>query len=242
MNAEKAMVLAAGMGTRMRPHAPLVPKPLVEVDGQTLIDRALDRLQAAGVATAVVNTHHMAAQVAAQLARRKAPRIVVSHEPELLETGGGVRRALPHLAPGPFYVLNCDALWTDGPRPALARLAAAWDDRAMDALLLLHPTAGVADYTADGDYFHDKDSRARRRRDDEVAPFVFAGVQMLHQRLFEDAPEGRFSLNLLYDRAEAAGRLSAIVHDGAWFHVGDAAGLRQAMRALAGHHATVARR
>lgn len=227
MTAAKAMVLAAGLGTRMRPHSNSLPKPLVEVGGRTLIDRALDRLQAAGVVTVAVNTHYKAAQIEAHLARRKAPRIVISHEPELLETGGGVLNAMAHLAPGPFYVLNCDAVWTEGTHPALARLAAAWDDRVMDALLLLYPTAGA------GDYFLDPGGRARRRGEGKVAPFLFAGVQMLHPRLFEPAPAGRFSLNLLYDRAQAAGRLSAIVHDGDWFHVGTAAGVELAARALA---------
>ena len=163
MTADKAMLLAAGLGTRMRPHSGSLPKPLVEVGGRTLIDRALDRLQAAGVATVAVNTHYMAAQIEAHLGRRDAPRIVISHEPELLETGGGVLNALPDLAPGPFYVLNCDAIWTEGTRPALARLAAAWDDRVMDALLLLQPTAGVGDYAGTGDYFLDPGGRARRR-------------------------------------------------------------------------------
>lgn len=233
MTAAKAMVLAAGLGTRMRPHSGSLPKPLVEVGGRTLIDRALDRLQAAGVATVAVNTHYMAAKIEAHLARRDAPRIVISHEPELLETGGGVSKAMAHLAPGPFYVLNCDAVWTEGTRPALARLAAAWDDRVMDALLLLHPTAGVGDYAGTGDYFLDPGGRARRRGEGKVAPFLFAGVQMLHPRLFEPAPDGRFSLNLLYDRAQAAGRLSAIIHDGDWFHVGTAAGVKLAALALA---------
>ena len=233
MSADKAMVLAAGLGTRMRPHSGALPKPLVEVGGRSLIDRALDRLQAAGVATVAVNTHYMAAQIEAHLARRKAPRIVISHEPELLETGGGVLNALPDLVPGPFYVLNCDAVWTEGSRPALARLAAAWDDRVMDALLLLHPTERVGGYDGTGDYFLDPDSRPRRRGAGKVAPFLFAGVQMLHRRLFHHAPDGRFSLNLLYDRAQAAGRLSAIVHDGDWFHVGTAGGVKLAARALA---------
>ncbi len=242
MTADKGMVLAAGMGTRMRPHSRELPKPLVEVGGRTLIDRALDRLQAAGVATVAVNTHYMAAQIEAHLARRDAPRIVISHEPELLETGGGVLNALADLAPGPFYVLNCDAIWTEGPRPALARLAAAWDDRAMDALLLLQSTAGVGGYNGTGDYFLDPDARARRRREGKVAPFLFAGVQMLHARLFDRAPDGRFSLNLLYDRAQAAGRLSAMVHDGDWFHAGTADGVKLAAHALAEGQASVDRR
>ncbi len=140
MTAAKAMVLAAGLGTRMRPHSGALPKPLVEVGGCTLIDRALDRLQAAGVTTVAVNTHYMAAQLEAHLARRDAPRIVISHEPELLETGGGVLNALPDLAPGPFYVLNCDAVWTEGPRPALASLR-AWFDHHVPPARRIAPAA-----------------------------------------------------------------------------------------------------
>jgi MurNAc alpha-1-phosphate uridylyltransferase len=228
-----AMVLAAGLGTRMRPLTRDLPKPLIEVRGRTLLDRALDRLAAAGVESVVVNTHHLADRIAAHLADRRSPRTIVSHEPALLETGGGVKQALPFLGDEPFYVVNADAVWTDGPVGALHRLAAAWDDQAMDALLLLHPRETARGYDGRGDYFVEADMATRRRRGDEVAPYVFAGVQILHPRLFDGAPHGRFSLTRVYDRAESGGRLATIVHDGGWFHVGTPEGLGQASAALA---------
>ncbi len=237
-----AMVLAAGLGTRMRPLTDRLPKPLIEVGGRTLIDRALDRLVAAGVVTAVVNTHAMAARLESHLAGRESPEIVISHEPELLETSGGVKRALPYLGADPFYVVNGDVIWTDGPHDMPGRLAAAWDDRAMDALMLLQPTVGVVDYDSAGDYFLGSGGNARRRRENEAAPYLFAGVQILHPRLFDRSPDGKFSLNLLYDRAQAAGRLSAIVHDGDWFLVGTVDGLRLATEALTRRHIAVDRR
>jgi MurNAc alpha-1-phosphate uridylyltransferase len=228
------MVLAAGLGTRMRPITREIPKPLIEVQGRTLLDRALDRLAAAGVETVVVNTHHLAERITAHLARRPSPRTVVSHEAELLETGGGVKTALAFLGAGPFYVVNADAIWTDGSVAALRRLATAWDDGAMDALLLLQPRGDAQGYDGPGDYVVESGMNVRRRRcGDAVAPYVFAGVQLLHRRLFDGAPDGRFSLNLLYDRAQAAGRLAAIVHDGDWFHVGTPDGLGLATAALA---------
>ncbi|MFQ5954590.1 MAG: nucleotidyltransferase family protein [Kiloniellales bacterium] len=236
------MVLAAGLGTRLRPLTDEVPKPLLEVAGRPLIDWALDRLHAAGVAQVVVNTHYQAARIEAHLAGRVRPRIVISHEPQLLETGGGVKQALSHLGQGPFYVVNCDAIWTDGPRPALARLAAAWDDGAMDALMLLQPTADLSSYDGAGDYFLGPGLQARRRGERDVAPYLFTGIQLLHRRAFEGTPDGRFSLNLVYDRMQARRQLAAIVHDGAWFHAGTAEGLDLATAALTGHAVSVDRR
>lgn len=217
---ERAMVLAAGLGIRMRPLTEDRPKPLVELAGRTLLDRALDRLVAAGVSRIVVNGHYRAEMIAAHLEGRTD--IVLSPEEVLLETGGGVKAALAHLGDAPFFVVNSDAVWRDGPTPALERLAGHWSDARMDALLLLVPTPAIhgASISDRGDYHMEPDGMARRRAEGEIAPFLFGGIQILHPRLFDAAPDGPFSLNLLYDRAEAAGRLYGIRHDGAWYHVG----------------------
>lgn len=213
-----AMVLAAGLGLRMRPITDRMPKPLVPVMGRTMLDRALDHMAAAGVERIVVNTHYKSEMIHAHLAGR--PEIAFSDEDVLLETGGGVAKALPLLGPDAFYVANSDIIWLNGARPALDRLAEKWDDGRMDALLLLQRTASAFGYDGQGDFFLDPLGVPRRRREREVSPLLFAGVQILHPRLFENAPAGTFSLNVLYDRALSAGRLFAIVHDGAWYHVG----------------------
>ena len=217
---ERAMVLAAGLGIRMRPLTDDRPKPLVELAGRTLLDRALDRLVAAGVRRIVVNGHYRAEMIAAHLDGRTD--IVLSPEEVLLETGGGVKAALAHLGDAPFFVVNSDAVWRDGPTPALERLAGHWSNKRMDALLLLVPTPAIhgASISDLGDYHMEPDGTARRRTEGEIAPFLFGGIQILHPRLFEAAPDGPFSLNLLYDRAEAAGRLYGMRHDGEWYHVG----------------------
>jgi len=224
------MVLAAGLGLRMRPITEHTPKPLVEVAGRTMLDRALDHLTAAGVSHIVVNTHWLADKVAAHLSGRSG--ITLSHEEELLETGGGVAKALPHLGDEPFYVVNSDIIWTDGATPALQRLAEAWDDARMDALLLLQRTATAMGYEGPGDFFLDTQGVPRRRRDREVAPLLFSGVQILSPRLFRESPTGKFSLNVLYDRALEDGRLFAIVHDGRWYHVGTPDALPEVEAAL----------
>lgn len=218
MTIDRAMVLAAGLGKRMRPLTEDRPKPLVELAGRTLLDRALDHLDEAGIAGIVVNTHYRGEMIAAHLAGR--PGIVLSPEDELLETGGGIVRALPHLGGGPFVVVNSDAVWSDGQVPALRRLMAQWDDARMDALLLLYPTVACSGILDRGDFHMEPDGRLRRRTEGEVAAFVFTGIQILHARLFDGAPQGPFSLNLLYDRAREAERLYGLRHDGEWFHVG----------------------
>ena len=227
-----AMVLAAGLGTRMRPLTDKRPKALVEVAGRALIDHVLDRLAAAGVARAVVNLHHHADRLRAHLAARGAPRIELSDETELLlDTGGGVRRALPLLGDAPFIVANADALWLDGVDDTFAVLSRAWSDAAMDALLLMQPTVGALGYGGLGDYLLDPLGRLCRRSEHEVVPFLFAGIQILAPDAFENAPDGPFSLNLIYDRAQAAGRLFGVRHEGLWAHVGapDAIGLAERM-------------
>lgn len=221
----RAMVLAAGLGLRMRPITDRMPKPLVPVAGRPMLDRVLDHLDAAGATGIVVNLHYKGDMIRAHLGGR--PGILFSEEEVLLETGGGVAKALPLLGDAPFYVVNSDIVWLNGPLPALHRLAAAWDDSTMDGLLLLQRTASAFGYDGAGDFFLDPLGVPRRRREREVAPLLFAGVQILHPRLFADVPAGPFSLNRLYDRALAAGRLRAIVHDGGWFHVGTPAALAE---------------
>lgn len=223
-----AMVLAAGRGERMRPVTDRVPKPLVRVGGRPLIDHVLDRLAAAGVARAVVNLWYLADLIAAHLVDRTSPDIVLSCEETLLDTGGGVAKALPELGPEPFYVLSSDGLWRDGATPALARLAAAWDDDAMDALLLLQPMQAAIGFDGAGDFFIEADGRLARRGDAARAPYAYMSIQLMHPRAFGGCPAGAFSNNWVWDRARAAGRLFGLVHDGGWCHVGDAAGLAAA--------------
>ena len=224
------MVLAAGRGTRMRPLADHHPKPLIELAGQPLIDRVLDRVFDAGVTRAVVNTHYLGGQLERHLRDRAG--VILSPESELQETGGGVRDALRHFGHDAFLVVNSDAVWLDGAEPALTRLMVRWADSDMDALLLLHPVKDVHAYRGDGDYDVGPDGLARRRRPGEQTPFLFTGMQILHPHLFSHAPDKPFSLNLLYDVAEKAGRLSAMVHDGKWFHVGTPDELRYAEHEL----------
>ena len=217
----RAMVLAAGLGLRMRPLTLTRPKPLIEVGGRSMLDHALDRLATAGIGEAVVNAHHLAEQIEAHLqARQGAPRTRLSLETELLETGGGVKKALAMLGSHPFFVINADILWLDGPTPALQRLKDAWDPARMDALLLLTPTVSAVGYDGRGDFHMDPYGRLARRSADDVAPFVFSGVHITKPELFADTPDGAFSNNLIWNRAEAAGRLYGLRHDGAWFHVG----------------------
>ncbi len=234
MKPGRAMVLAAGLGIRMRPLTDNLPKPLLEVAGRTMLDRALDHLDAAGIGNAVVNCHYLADMIEAHVAGRAGPAISVSREDELLDTGGGVTKALSMLGAPAFYVANADIVWTDGVVPALDRLAAAWRDEEMDALLLLHPTNAAVGYAGAGDFSLQDNGRVRRRAPEETAPLVFTGVQILHPRLFTDAPAGAFSLNRLYDRAENEGRLHGIVHDGGWYHVGTPDSLKEADSRLGG--------
>ena len=215
-----AMVLAAGYGKRMRPLTATTPKPLLTLLRRPLIDRLLDRLREAGVAEAVVNTHYLADELEEHLSQRSEPSVRTLREPEApLDTGGGVANALPVLGERPFFALNGDVFWLDSYTPALDRLAAAWDPARMDALLLVTKTAEAIGYAGRGDFMVDIDGQARRRQELEVAPFAFTGIQILHPRLFRYAPEGAFSLNQLYDQAEASERLFALPHDGLWFHL-----------------------
>ncbi|MCL2427742.1 MAG: nucleotidyltransferase family protein [Alphaproteobacteria bacterium] len=229
----RAMVLAAGRGSRMRPLTDLTPKPLLELDGRSLLDHALDRLAKVGVEQAVVNTHWQADRIAASLAARpEPPSVVIRREATLLDTGGGVHAALPLLGEEPFFVVNGDAYWLDGPRPALARLAAALDPAASDAVLLLQRSCYVQADVGFGDFALDQLGAPRRRTSREIVPYVYAGLQIVTTAFLRGAPDGPFSMNLLWDRALAAGRLRAIVHDGLWFHLSTPADLAQAEIAL----------
>lgn len=224
----QAMLLAAGLGIRMRPITDRMPKPLIQIGGRSLLERILDKLAAAGVSDVVVNAHYLPEQIVGHLADRSAPRVRISRESERLETGGGVVKALPMLGTEPFFVINGDVLWRDGAVPTLEALAAAWDAARMDALLLVQSTATAIGYDGPGDFDVCDDGRLCRRAERPSAPFLFAGVQILHPRLCADAPAPPFSLNVLYDRAIAAGRAFAHVHDGGWCHVGTPADIAAA--------------
>lgn len=237
MNAlpETAMVLAAGLGTRLRPLTDTTPKPLIAVAGRTLLDRCLDRLVEAGVKRAVVNIHWLGEQVRAHLAGRHDIAITISDETGLLlETGGGIARALPLLGAAPFFAVNADVIWRDSRGNALRRLAQAFDPGAMDGLLLLQPTIAATGYDGMGDFVMDQMGRLARRDRRTTAPFVYTGVQILSSRLFDGAPAGAFSLNRLYDRAIEAGRLFGWRHEGDWMDVGTPDGLAAAEAALDG--------
>ena len=225
------MVLAAGFGERMRPLTLRMPKPLVQLAGKPLIDHVLDRLAAAGVKTAIVNVHYLPEQIEAHLAARQgtAPEILVSDERGvLLDTGGGTKKALPLLGPGPFFIHNADSVWSEGATPALTRMQRLWNPAEMDCLLLLAPAATSVGYAARGDFSMAPDGRLARRGEGEVVPFTFAGVSLCDESLFKGAPEGRFSLNLLWDKALAKGRLYGIRMDGRWMHVGTPDALAEA--------------
>jgi len=217
----RAMVLSAGLGTRMRPLTDKMPKPMVEVGGKPLIDHVLDRLADAGVTRAVVNVHHFADQLERHLASRTRPQVMVSDERGiLLGTGGAVVKALPLLGDAPFFHVNSDSIWVDGVKPNLARLAENFDPATMDALLLLAPTTGSIGYAGRGDFAMAGDGRLRRRAEHEVAPFVFAGAAILAPALFKGAPRGEFPLTDLFNRAAEAGRLHGLRLEGLWMHVG----------------------
>jgi len=231
---KRAMVLAAGLGTRMRPYNGHIPKPLVEIGGKPLIDHVLDRLAEAGVERVVVNVHYLADALARHLAARETPRIVISDEREqLLGTGGGIAKALPQLGEEPFFLVNSDTVWLDSVKPNLARLAEAFDGGAMDALLLLAPATQSIGYSGRGDYAMLPDGRLRRRAEREVVPFVYAGAAILSPALFARAPPGSFPLTRLFDQAGEKGRLFGLRLEGVWMHVGTPEAVAAAEAALA---------
>ncbi len=224
---DTAMVLSAGLGKRMRPLTASQPKPLIRVAGKALIDYSLDHLADAGVAKAVVNVHYLADALDAHVAAWKGtPAIRVSDERDrLLETGGAMVKALP-LLPDPFFCLNSDNIWLDGPRDAFRELSAAWNPDRMDALLLVVPHARAFNHRGKGDFHLDPLGRITRRRSGRIAPFIFTGIQLVSHRLLRDAPEGPFSTNVLWERAIEEGRLYGLSHTGLWFEVGEPAAIK----------------
>jgi len=211
------MVLAAGRGERMRPLSDHTPKPLIEIAGRSMLDRMLDRLE--DCEKVVVNAWHLADRIEEAVAHRTKPLVVVSREIDLLDTGGGVAAALSHLAPEPFVVAAGDVVVTEGAHPALEILARAWDGSAMDALLLLVPLERAGGFRGAGDFFRDGNGRLQRRGGADRAPYVYGSMQIVHPRLFDNAPAGAFSFNRLWDRAIGDGRLFGAIHEGGWFTI-----------------------
>ncbi|AWW74542.1 mannose-1-phosphate guanylyltransferase [Erythrobacter sp. KY5] len=217
---DTAMVMAAGLGKRMRPLTASQPKPLVRVAGKPLVDHALDRLAENGVARAVVNVHYLADALEAHVVERSLPKVSISDErEELLETGGGMVKAQGNL-PDPFFCLNADNIWIDGPRDAFADLSARWNPDEMDALLLVVSHARAVNFDGPGDFYMDPVGRLSRRRQGRIAPFIYTGIQLVSHRLLRDAPQGKFSTNILWNRAIEEGRLFGLSFTGLWFEVG----------------------
>jgi MurNAc alpha-1-phosphate uridylyltransferase len=220
--AHTAMVLAAGFGTRMRPLTNTTPKPLIPVAGKPIIAHGFDRLRAAHVSRAVVNAHYLADQIEAWCSSVTTPTTIVSDERDaILDTGGGIARALPLLGSDPFFVLNSDSFWIDRGTPALTRLREAWDDAKMDCLLLLCDPVHTTGYDGKGDFVIGSDGRLMRARNAPAGKaLAYIGGYIVHPRLFNTAPTGAFSMNLLWDRAIQEGRLFGLAHQGHWLHVG----------------------
>lgn len=231
---DTAMVMAAGLGKRMRPLTATQPKPMVRVAGKPLIDHALDRLAQAGVARAVVNVHYLADALEAHVKEREAPQIIVSDErAQLLETGGGMIKAQDHL-PDPFFCLNADNIWLDGPRDAFHDLSKSWNPDIMDALLLVVPHAQARNFSGPGDFHMDARGVLKRRTPGRIAPFIYTGIQLVSHRLLRDAPEGKFSTNILWSRAIEEGRLFGASFTGQWFEVGSPDAIKPTEDALTG--------
>ena len=233
MTVRQAMVLAAGLGTRMRPLTDTCPKPLIEVAGRTLLDRTLDALQAGGVEHVAVNAHYMADQIETYLAGRTSPATVISDERErLLDSGGGVKRALPLLADEALIVANSDTFWRDRGEDTVHQLSRAWDPDTMDMLLLLVPHADAIGFDGAGDFFRDDDGRLTRRGTASSAPLIYAGALVTTPTFSASVPDETFSLNRLFDQAGATERLFGHVLDGLWLHVGTPAAIGEAEEAL----------
>ncbi len=229
----RAMIMAAGFGTRMRPLTDDRPKPLVELRGRTLLDHALDRLVAAGVTMVVINLHYRAQQVKDHLAKRRDIEIRYSMEEEILGTGGGVVKALPNFDGEPFFVLNSDSVWVEGYVAPLIAMQRAWQPEKMDGLLLLAAMTTAMGYEGRGDFLLDANGHIARVPERTSSPYAYPGVQIAHPRLFADAPAGAFSTNVMWDRAIAKGRLYGMRLDGVWIHVGTPDAQREAEGYLA---------
>lgn len=231
---KKAMVLAAGLGTRMRPITDKIPKPLVEVSGKTLLDHGLDALVAAGVEEAVINVHYHADQIEEHVANRENLKITISDErAELLDSGGGIANALPMLGPDPFYLINADSFWIEGCKPNLNRMVETWDPDTMDMMLLLAGMADAVGFGSKGDFSMDADGRLERRTEGKIAPFAYAGAAIIKPDVFANAPQGAFSLNKQFNEALEKERLFGLPLEGLWLHVGTPDAIREAEDAIA---------
>jgi MurNAc alpha-1-phosphate uridylyltransferase len=233
-NITRAMIMAAGFGTRMRPLTNKIPKPLVKVQGRALIDHVMDRLVEAGVKTIVVNIHYMGDQIKAHVEKRKDVEIVVSDESDtILDSGGGIFKALPHFKGEPFYHANADTVWVEGASHALERLSAAWNPYNMDALMLLASTVTTVCYDGRGDFMMDAEGRLSRVPEGRISPFVWMSMEILHPRLFDGMQPGKFSINPLWDKAIAKGRLYGQRLDGVWMHIDRPEAVKQSEEYLA---------
>ena len=229
-----AMILAAGLGKRMHPITQTMPKPLVKVQGKAMLDRGLDALERVGVEQTVVNVHHHAGQLENYLQSRVSPEILISDErAQLLDSGGGVKNALSLLGDKPFYLLNGDSFWIEGSRPNLQRMAEIWDEDKMDLLMLLANMTTAVGFNTKGDFNMDGEGRLLRRCENEVAPFAYAGAMIVNPKVFENTPDGAFSLNILFDRALEQERLFGLRLEGLWLHVGTPDAIREAEEAIA---------
>ena len=233
-NITRAMIMAAGFGTRMRPLTNKIPKPLVKVQGRALIDHVMDRLVEAGVKTIVVNIHYMGDQIKAHVEKRKDVEIIVSDETDtILDSGGGIYKALPHFRGEPFFHANADTVWVEGASHALDRLKAAWDPYNMDALMLLAPTVSTVCYDGRGDFMMDAEGRLSRVPEGRISPFVWMSMEIVHPRLFDGMQPGKFSINPLWDKAIAKGRLYGQRLDGVWMHIDRPEAIKQSEEYLA---------
>lgn len=228
-----AMVLAAGYGKRMQPLTLTTPKPLLQIGGKAMLDHALDRLHEAGIRRAVVNAGYLGEQIAQHLAGRSDPAIIISREATPLETGGGVKHALPHLGHDPIFILNADLPWQDGAAPALDKLRRNWDKARMDMLLLTMPKNRTHGFGGNGDFDLLPDGRLQRRHHAPPYEHVFIGAMIARPELWRAVEQTVFSNNILFDRAEAAGRLYGCVHDGTCYHAGTPEDLARANALLA---------
>ena len=233
-NITRAMIMAAGFGTRMRPLTNKIPKPLVKVRGRALIDHVIDRLVEAGVKTIVVNIHYMGNQIKAHVEKRMDVEIVISDETDsILDSGGGIFKALPHFKGEPFFHANADTVWVEGASHALPRLKAAWNPNEMDALMLLASTDTTVFYDGRGDFMMDAEGKLSRVPEGRISPFVWMSMEILHPRLFDGMQPGKFSINPLWDKAIAKGRLYGQRLDGVWMHIDRPEAIKQSEEYLA---------
>ncbi|MBL8686017.1 MAG: nucleotidyltransferase family protein [Alphaproteobacteria bacterium] len=239
---QTAMILAAGYATRLRPISNHTPKAMVQIMGKPILGHILERLKEISLKQIIVNTHHLGTVVKTYLEQQpKHFNIQISEEKTILETGGGVKQALPMIGTQPFYVINGKIIWFNGGQNSLLNLASHWNNKTMDVLLLLQPVTKTVGYQGSGDFHLNADGSLKRRQDDEIAPFVFSGIQIIHPRLFQDSPDGSFSLNVLYDRAIAQGRLFGVRHDGTWLHISSPQDILAVEAYLSQHHTNLTR-